>query len=216
MGTHHVLRAKRPESLGGRPAARTPARETPAAARSLAPGGRKCVRQTEVLPQRASASPGLSGRRGPWLFTLRTWGLRRGGNPEILERLSGSGRGGPRSLGALGSRRPLAGAGAQPSPAAAGPRAGRSSTLPRGDRIGAVAGLPPDRARKAESKRGSLPAGSGKRRALRPPFSVPPGLDSFPPGESASGVSLITPSLGSFSERPPSSPSPHEARLMSS
>lgn len=148
------------------------------------------MRQTEVLPQRASASPGLSGRRGPWLFTLRTWGLRRGGNPEILERLSGSGRGGPRSLGALGSRRPLAGAGAQPSPAAAGPRAGRSSTLPRGDRIGAVAGLPPDRARKAESKRGSLPAGSGERRALRPPFSVPPGLDSFPPGESASGVSL--------------------------
>lgn len=89
MRAYHVLRPKRPESFGGRPAARTPARGTPAAAPSLAPGGRKCVRLAEVLPQRASASPGLSGRRGPWLLTLRTGGLRPRGDPEILKRLFG-------------------------------------------------------------------------------------------------------------------------------
>lgn len=56
-----------PESSGRQSATRTPVTVTLVAAPSLAPGGRKCVRLAEVLHLHASAGPGPSGRRGPWL-----------------------------------------------------------------------------------------------------------------------------------------------------
>lgn len=88
--TYLLLRADQPELSERRSAARTLMRVTPAAAPSLAPGGRKCVRLTEVLLFYASAERGPSGRRGPWLRTLgSSGGWRRRRDPEGLRRWFG-------------------------------------------------------------------------------------------------------------------------------
>lgn len=176
------------------------------------------MRPAEVLPQRASASPGLAGRRGPWLSTLRTRGLRRRGSPEILKRSFGFWSGRAEKFRGVGFTATSGGNRGLVEPGRRRTRVRELQVPPWRQIWGRGRGCSLTASGRLRSKRSSLPAGNGKGVLSALTSLCPSGLDSFPLGESARGFSSVTPALGNISERL-SSPHPHprnEAPWMSS
>lgn len=163
------------------------------------------MRLAEVLLLRASARPGPSGRRGPWLPTLGpTRWRRRRGDPEGPRRLFWvcSGEGAPEEFRGRGFPATSAGRWGPVEPGRRRTQVRELRVPPCGRDLGLRPELLPDASGWLRYRRCSRPAAAHVQPGKRVLSALLPdaGFDSFPPGVRGAGLSPVMPatSLGSL------------------